>query len=834
MRLLAPLHDLTAEELDHVGGKAASLARLTHAGLPVPPGVALTDAALRLFLEHNKLVDDLERFERAGRIELAAGLRHRVNAGVMPPTLAGALRAACGGLGDRLVVRSSALGEDGKERSFAGQLSTLLNVRQGDALEAAVRRCWASLFADRVHVYRGAEGRAAGRLGMGVVIMPLIDARVSGVLFTMNPVTGSFAEMTLEAVFGMGEALVSGQVTPERATLGRPRRLPLLGRLAARLQVEDRAVSPVEQPRQLVPGSSEDLVWAAVPRPEEPRLTPNERRKLGRLGLAVERLTGCPQDVEWAMDPAGRLFLLQARPITAAGEPTRAGPALWTRRFIGERFIGPVTPMGWSIVGALLEWFIAYPETSRRLLGGDPATRLLQGYPYVNATMFRHLAFKLPGLPPPAFMMEFLPPEELHRWTRRWAYPPDLRVYRSILSTTARERRWQRFRWNPLTNHLAWDSFVARLDRELPSLEGPARDAGALVSRIERLILLLREYIKIHVISLLLANLLHQTLGGLVPPEQLDDLLRAPEGSRTTEVNLALREVALGGDRDALLRRFGHRASSSSWEIFAPRWGDDPTLIEPLLESWRRGSREDPVALARAQAAASDAAMAQLQAQAKGLGGRLTLATVRLARRHMQLREEQRFHFDRVAWSLQRALTTLTQDVLGDGTLARWLEWPELRELAQGRREAAELLRVAEGRRAVWATYAERPAPPVFLLGDEGVEVAPGGRTLRGLGISPGRATGFVRVLRSPEEAHRLRPGDVLVTTATDPGWTPLFLVAGALVLELGSMLSHGAVVAREVRLPAVVNVTNATILLRDGQRVTVDGRSGEVRVEEG
>ncbi|MBK9370486.1 MAG: hypothetical protein IPN01_30040 [Deltaproteobacteria bacterium] len=164
MRLLAPLHDLTAEELDHVGGKAASLARLTHAGLPVPPGVALTDAALRLFLEHNKLVDDLERFERAGRIELAAGLRHRVNAGVMPPALAGALRAACGGLGDRLVVRSSALGEDGKERSFAGQLSTLLNVRQGDALEAAVRRCWASLFADRVHVpgRRGPGRRAPG------------------------------------------------------------------------------------------------------------------------------------------------------------------------------------------------------------------------------------------------------------------------------------------------------------------------------------------------------------------------------------------------------------------------------------------------------------------------------------------------------------------------------------------------------------------------------------------------------------------------------------------------------------------------------------------------
>jgi pyruvate,water dikinase len=134
-------------------------------------------------------------------------------------------------------------------------------------------------------------------------------------------------------------------------------------------------------------------------------------------------------------------------------------------------------------------------------------------------------------------------------------------------------------------------------------------------------------------------------------------------------------------------------------------------------------------------------------------------------------------------------------------------------------------------RRSRWERYRKAPLPPVFLTGDEAVETRAGGPILEGLGISPGRVTGPVRILHSPEDGDRLRPGDILVAPATDPGWTALFLVAGGVVLELGSMLSHGAVVAREYRLPAVVNVPDATTCLQEGSIVTVDGTSGRVIV---
>lgn len=821
-----PLSAIDPDDIRSVGGKGAALARLVEHGLPVPAAFVVPVDALRATLDENGLTELARELRRDPTPQRAQALRDGILGARLPPRLAAAVARSARQLGGPLAVRSSAVDEDGSDRSFAGQYETVLNVRPGPALEEALRRCWASWYGERALVYRRKSLRRPPLVGMAVVVQALVDARVSGVLFTVNPVTGSWREMTLEAAWGQGEALVSGQVAPERYRIQRPRRSP--GGVRRRLGLwglSELGWEPSDQSRQLLPDPAGELHWQPAPAGKR-ALTVGQVLEIGRLGLRAEDLTGAAQDMEWAFGADGQVRVLQARAVTAAGEPQRGGQNLWTRRFVGERWTEPASPCGWSIVGPLLEWFIAYPETSRRFLGGAPPTRLYRGWPYFNVTVFRHLAFKPPGRPPLRFMLEFLPPGETDQWMRRFAARADLRVYKSIFRTTLQEKRWRRFKANPLTNPAAWDALNARLERDIPAL---ARSEEPPVARVRAGIELARDYIRVHICSLLFANLAYQVVENLVPAELKADLLRCPTENWTQRTNRALYGLSRGGDRDAFLREFGFRGASSSWEIFSPRWAEEPERLDRLVAPYAQGVLADPDQLAAEQEGAAEAALVALRAAVPGVRGEGLVRAVALARRYLQLREDQRYQFDRLLFVLKRALLDLGGELLEDPQDVRWLEWPELQALAAGTFGLDEAMGRVESRRRRWAGYASEGRPPAFLVGDEALEIPVGGDRLRGLGISPGRVTGTVRVLRSPDEAWKLGRGDILVATATDPGWTPLFLVAGGVVLELGSMLSHGAVVAREYRLPAVVNVPDATVRLRDGQLVTVDGTTGRI-----
>ena len=810
MQWVFPLSQVDPDDTRRFGGKATALARLEAHRLPVPRGFVLGVEAFETFLETSGL-GTLARSVRKGDGS-ASELRARIRKGPLPPGVAGALREASLRLGLRFAVRSSSVDEDGHRQSFAGQYESFLDVAPGDALERAVLACWASWYGDRAMSYRSGGLRRPPVAGMAVLVQELVDARTSGVMFTINPLTGSWREMVVEAVLGQGEDLVSGRAGGDRGLLKRPRRSPRpVRRLLARLRVEETHYTVHGSQRCL---SEEELV------------------RLARLGLRVEALAGAPQDLEWALSRTGEVVLLQARAITAAGPPKRPEEVLWTRRFAGERWTEPVTPMGWSLVSGVLDWFIAYPGTSQRYLGGAPTMRLVRGRPYFNATIFRHLVFKAPGAPPPRFMLEFFPPEEARGWLRRHAAPPDFRVCGSILWETLRERRWRRFRWNPLTNPAAWDAWVERFNVELPRISDPVGDPFVQVERGREL---LKEYVKIHVVSLLYANVLYQVGEGAVPADLKEDLLLNPIASHTREVNEGLVALARGAPLDDFLERFGHRASSSSWDVFAPRWADEPDRVERLVKALG----QDPFGPRSAgrQSREVVSALDSLKKRSTGLSRWTTPALLKLLHRYLELREEQRFHFDRLLHALRGATVRAGDQVIdGIGEGVCWLQWAELVAVSEGRMEG-DVARDTAGRREKrWDHYKQAPLPPVFLTGDEGVETRAGGSVLEGLGISRGRVTGPVRILHSPEDGDRLCPGDILVAPATDPGWTALFLVAGGVVLELGSMLSHGAVVAREYRLPAVVNVPDATTCLEEGSLVTVDGTTGRVivHVEDG
>ena len=815
---LLRLDQIGPRDRGRVGGKAVGLARLARAGLPVPPTLVVPVEVTQRFLKSNSLWGDAARG--------APGIAQRILEGELDPDFAGELRAEAARLGELLAVRSSGVDEDGAAASYAGQYESFLGVSPGDATEHALKACWASAYAERVMAYRDGQPPTPG--GMAVVIQALIDARCAGVMFTINPLNGSWREMTVEAAWGLGEPVVSGQVVPDFYRVRRPRRSPRpVQRILARVRLEllEELIRPQPEQLAVVPGGL-DTLPVTTARQEAPKLRLAELYRLCRLGLRIEGKLSGPQDVEWVQDESGKFYVLQARPVTSTGSVQRSGPVVWTRRFIGERWTEPSTPLGWSVMRELINWLTAYPETSRRYLGGGEPTRLYRYAPYMNATVFRHLAFKLPGAPPPRFMLEMLPPDEEQRWLRRHAQPPDMKVYRSILATTFREKRWRRFRWNLFTNWKAWDDYLVQLEAALPGLSMPLSSAADAAQRAADCSALAREYVKVHICSLLFANIWYQLAESALiaggHTALISTLLQPPGSSKTALTNQALWQLANGQRSEAdFLAEFGHRAGNS-WELFSLRWREDPSAVTALAAAAAAGP--DPASGLAEREEAAERALAGLSLPLRWL--------VTLTRRYLLLREDQRFHYDRLLWQWKSAYLWLEAEL---DLPIRFLEQAELSALLAGELSRSDAASLVERRGGLWreeaARWAAGEAPPPFLIGDVAPEDPAQGLRLQGLGISAGVVTGPVRVLRSLAEADRLKPGEILVTQATDPGWTPLFLSASGLIMEMGGMLSHGAVVAREYGLPAVVNVTGATGRLRDGQTVTVDGSRGVVWV---
>ena len=788
-RLPSPSRGLPDSSLRaQIGGKAAWLAWALGAGERVPPAAVLP----------------VSHFDAATARADDGHLR------LLPDEVA-TICTQARGLGPWLAVRSSAVDEDGARASHAGQFLSVVGVQAGPALAAAIEAVWQSALSSRVRAYRGG---APAR--MAVVIQALVPARSAGVLFTQDPHTGAAHELLIEASLGLGEAVVGGGSVPAFYRLSRPRRAAWGRVLRGRVRVIEATPGRQSAVHRLgAAGPVEDPLPAA--QQEVSPLGPAALIALGRLGLRLEARAGCPLDLEWAEDEQGRLFLLQVRPITAQADLRRSGPVVWTRRFIGERWTEPATPYGWSVMRGLLEWFIAYPAASRRYLGGGEASRLVRFAPYFNVTVFRHLAFKLPGAAPPRFLVELLPPAEALAWARKPAAPPDLAVYAAIIGETIREERWRRFRWNPFTNAEAWAAFLPELDAALLPYEQPPVGIPAALSQIEALKGLARRYIGLHICSLLFANLwvelAEAALVAAGHEAAIPGLLRSPVPSPTALAHEALAQVHRGSlDLATFRARYGHRADSS-WELSSERWAE---ASEASLRALAAAAAEAPIV---------DKPLPSVPA---GLPGPLA-ALVRLAGRYLALREEQRSHFDRVLWRWKQALLVIEAAL---DLPARYLEEAELVALIEDRlpREEALLLvrRRAESIEEERRRRAAGDEPPDFFVGEEAVEQTESGPRLVGLGVSRGVVTGQVRILRALDP-EALRPGEILVARATDPGWTPLFHRAGGLVTELGGMLSHGAVVARELGLPAVVNLPGATRLLRDGVVVTVDGGRGIV-----
>ncbi|TWF80779.1 pyruvate,water dikinase [Pseudonocardia hierapolitana] len=823
--------DETGADLATVGGKGASLATLRRAGLPVPPGFHVTTAAYRRFVADHDLQDRIVAAAATGDSDAIAALfaAHEV-----PDELAAPIRAAYTALGEPAVaVRSSATAEDLPGASFAGQQDTYLDIRGADAVVDAVRRCWASLWTARAIEYRRRERIDPGDVALAVVVQELVDADAAGVLFTADPVTGATDRMVVNATWGLGESLVGGQVTPDELVLD-----AATGAVRER-RTGDKAVMTVRTPD----GTAERPV------PEERRRSPvlddAGSSELAALGRRIAEHYGRPMDVEWTL-AGGGFAIVQARPITGLRDPwndTRLGDYLWTNTNLGEAIPDVMTPCTWSLVQLFmsramptlsLAGFRGYGNIGGRFYLNLSLSAAMSGLVGISEARFRSLTENTFGRLPAGVA---IPPVPLSRMqVLRRLVPTAVRFVASVPGTL---RRLPGFvagnprRCAELTDRIAATTdpvALARLwDDELRPLVVTASDMLAAAGRSDPVALLTVQKRLRKLVGN--ADAAALTSGITVDGEMLASL--------GPVVGLAQLER---GDIDeaTYAERYGHRGPHE-FEVSLPRPAEQPGWAEQQLGALREAGA-DPLELLQKQEAAHRAAWERLvTAHPK----RVAATRKRLQRwaRAASKRELARTEVIR-AFAVARAHVLRAGDLTGLGDEVFMLEAEEVAAVLRG----APVPDTSD-RRAAYERYAALPPYPSLIRGafdpftwaadpnrrsdvhDASATPPPAGGDVTGFPGAGGVVEGVVRVLRSAEQGADLRAGEILVTTVTNIGWTPLFPRAAAVVTDVGAPLSHAAIVARELGIPAVVGTGNATSVLHTGDRVRVDGGRGRVEV---
>ncbi len=824
--------DEPGADLATVGGKGASLATLTRAGLPVPPGFHVTTAAYRRFVAHHDLQDRIVAAAGTGDADAIAALfaDHEV-----PDELATPIRAAYTALGAPAVaVRSSATAEDLPGASFAGQQDTFLDVRGADAVVDAIRRCWASLWTARAIEYRGRECIAPGDVALAVVVQELVDADAAGVLFTADPVTGATDRMVVNATWGLGESLVGGHVTPDELVL-------------------DAATAAV---RERHTGDKEVMTVRTPDGPAE-RPVPDDRRhsavlddaratELAGLGRRIAAHYGRPMDVEWTLAD-GSFAIVQARPITGLRDPwndTRLGDHLWTNTNLGEAIPDVMTPVTWSLVQLFmcramptlsLPEFRGYGNIGGRFYLNLSLSASLSGLVGISETRFRSLTESTFGRLPAGVTIPPVPVSRIQ--VLRKLVPTAVRFVASVPGTV---RRLPAFVVdNPrhcaeLTARIGAATDPAALARlwgdELRPLVVTASDMLGAAGRSDPVALL--------TVQKRLRKLVGDAdAAALTSGITVDGQILASLGPVVGLAQLERGDI----DEATYAERYGHRGPHE-FEVSLPRPAEQLGWVDQQLAALREAGA-DPLELLATQEAAHHAAWERLVAAHPKQVAATRRRLQRWARAASK-REQARTEVIRV-FAVARAYLLRAAELSGLGAEVFMLDVDEVAAVLHG-----DPVPDTAERRAAYERYAALPPYPSLIRGAfdpftwaadpdrrsdlysnvDGASAQAGG-DVTGFPGAAGVVEGVVRVLRSAEEGTELRPGEILVTTVTNIGWTPLFPRAAAVVTDVGAPLSHAAIVARELGIPAVVGCGNATSALHTGDRVRVDGSRGTVEV---
>ncbi|WP_405637739.1 phosphoenolpyruvate synthase [Streptomyces sp. NBC_00056] len=855
------LEDIDGTQIAVVGGKGAHLGGLSRIeGIRVPGGFCVTTDAFRRIIAEAPSIDD--RLDRLSRLNpddreairtLSAEIRRTIEEIAIPGDLGAAITRALALLGDQTAyaVRSSATAEDLPTASFAGQQDTYLNVIGPTEILQHVSRCWASLFTERAVTYRQRNGIDHRSVHMAVVVQRMVFPHASGILFTADPVTGNRKVATVDAGFGLGEALVSGLVNPDVFKVRDG-------------EVVERAIAAKQRAVHALPAGGTQEVAIESQRQGQPALTDAQAVRLVQLGRRIEAHFGRPQDIEWCLVDDG-FQIVQSRPITTLFPIPEADDRenhVYVSVGHGQMMTDPMKPLGFSMwqLTAMVPMHEAggrlFVDVTRRL--ASPASRagLLEamgkGDPLIRhalETVIDRDGF-VPSLP------------DATPGGRPAGGAPAPIDTDPALVTGLIERS---------------QASVADLERGIRTKTGPEL-FDFLLEAFEEHKRVLSDPLSIQAImagmeaTWWLNDKLQEWLGEKNAADTLT--LSAPDNI-TSEMGLALLDVAdvirpqpdvvaflqgVDGDdfldelaklaggteaRDAIeayLDRYGMRCVGEI-DITRPRWRERPSTLVPVIldnvRNFEPGAAERRFEQGRLKAQKKEQdVLSRLRAlpdgdrkadEVKGMIDRV--------RTFIGYREYPKYGIISRYFVYKQALLAeagrlVQADVLHEKEDVFYLTFQEFHDVARSHQVNDELIRQ---RKEAFRSYHALTPPRVLTSDGEALTGAyrrddvPAG-ALVGVPVSAGTIEGRARVILDMADAD-LEAGDILVTAFTDPSWSPLFVGIAGLVTEVGGLMTHGAVIAREYGLPAVVGVEQATRLIRDGQRIRVHGTDGYVEI---
>ena len=865
-RYVLGFHEIDETQVTVVGGKGAHLGELSRIeGIRVPAGFCVTvDAFRRIMAEPPSLDERLERLSRLTPDDreairtLSAEIRQTVEETAIPDEVAAAITSSLAQFGEQVAyaVRSSATAEDLPTASFAGQQDTYLNVVGSAAILQHVSRCWASLFTERAVMYRLRNGVDQRKVSMAVVVQRMVFPQASGILFTADPVTGDRKVASVEASFGLGEALVSGLVNADVYTVRDG-------------EVVTKAVARKKLAMYAAPMGGTQTQAIEPERREQPALTDAQVTRLAELGRRIEAHFGRPQDIEWCLDDDG-FQIVQSRPITTLFPIPEVGDnenhvyvsvghqQMMTEAMkpLGLSFWQMTTPVPMAEAGGRLfvdvTQRLASPTSRAGLLAlmgrgdpliGDALRTILERGDFIPS-----LPDEQPGVAPvgsapasietdPAIVAELIQHSEdsiatLKRDIRTKSGSALLDFIRADIAEL------RRILFDPRSHQVFMSAMEASwwLNDQLWTWLGEKNVADTLTQSVPNNItsemglalLDVADAIRPH--PDVVAFLQHVEDEKFLDEDFLEELPRLAGGREARDAILAW------------LDKYGMRCVGEI-DITRPRWSEQPATLIPMILSNIKNF--GPGAAGQRFAQGLQAAREKEQDVLERLGalpdGEQKAEEVKRmidrVRTFIGYREYPKYgmisrYFVYKQALLEEAGRLAQAHALREKEDIFYLTFEELREVVRTNQVDEQLIRQ---RQEAFTSYQALTPPRVLTSAGERVagsyrrDDLPAG-ALVGLPVSAGIVEGRARVILDMAEAD-LEPGDILVTTNTDPSWTPLFVAITGLVTEVGGLMTHGAVIAREYGVAAVVGVEHATRLIRDGQRIRVHGTDGYVEI---
>jgi pyruvate,water dikinase len=924
--------DTKTLSLEMIGGKGKSLAKMASTGLSVPSGFFLTTSAYKFFIEKNDLQKDIINFAKPEIIgktvsfESASKKIQELIKGVdLPDEITNEIRQAYKALNNQnpaVAVRSSANAEDLPDLSFAGQQDTYLNVGGERALIEAIHDCWASLWTPRAISYRHQMGIKQEVVAMAVVVQLMIPSDVSGILFTANPVTGERSELIINSSFGLGEAVVGGQVTPDSYVVDRKT-----------LTVKESIIGPKAQ--KIISSDKQGTLLQDVPEDERNQLSLSEKalKELTSVALNIEQIfEGVPQDIEWAISD-DKLWMLQSRPITnlppqpieVTWEPTPPSKIL-ARRQIIENIPDPCSPLFDELyLSEGLETRAKGLKRKSLMAGGGPLFVTVNGYAYqrfdfpqvvnlqkeidkastgeeeedIKARVeqkWEEMIEKMKKSDPKMeqhdlnlFLAE-LSSEDLKAFNE-WAKDADIKnvahevtmpkskhpTYAAGNKTEDNEKQIREWKektmpellatveeWGKIDYKTAPDEDLLRGIRELSIAGGMywtsngSHSFGIAKATDDQLQAFLRENLPDHNFTSghFLSGFKSKTLEAneymykIAKQIQTDDALY--ELVVTTPSKQLMGALQNHPDSGSVVKAieeylniYGHLGYSLDFVESLPI--EDPSGLLATLKTMVTAKDYNPKKHEVEAGQKREEALQRIEQLLDGLNYWQFRYRNWFTHRFYFIREEVMFYLTS-GWPTLRLLALeLGARLVDVGTInypddVFYLVTEELTKAINARKENKALpeyqqltserreLREARKRLHPPGTIPEAASNnPGVAFKETQARNDPNSDILRGIPVSPGKVTSPASLINSPAEFDKMQPDSILVCSMTNPAWTPLFAHATGLVTDMGGILGHGSIVAREYGIPAVVGTGTSTQRVTHGQKITVDGDIGTV-----